>query len=92
MRIYASKVAGRGINVNVIVPGVTKSEAWNKLAKKRGVEADTIAENIVQNRVPMKKMIYPKDIGNMVKFLCSESGKFVTGTVIPIDGGLHMKS
>lgn len=92
MRIYASKVAERGINVNVIVPGVTKSEAWNKLAKKRGMEADQMAEGIVQSRVPMKKMIYPKDIGNMVKFLCSESGKFVTGTVIPIDGGLHMIS
>lgn len=92
MRIYAAKVAERGINVNVIVPGVTKSEAWDKVAASRGMEADKMAESLVERRVPMKKMIYPRDIGNMIKFLCSESGKFVTGTVIPVDGGLHMVS
>ena len=89
MRIYASKVAARGINVNVVVPGITKTEAWGRVAKMRGLE-DGWEEGLVEKRVPMKKMITPKDIGNTVKFLCSESGKLLTGIVVPVDGGRHM--
>jgi len=92
MRLYAAMVAERGINVNVIVPGVTKSDAWDRMAKRMGAKANTIAEGLVEKRVPMRKMIYPKDIGNVVQFLCSETGKFVTGTVLPVDGGLHLIS
>mmetsp|Transcript_18369 Transcript_18369/g.26599 ORF Transcript_18369/g.26599 Transcript_18369/m.26599 type:complete len:320 (+) Transcript_18369:56-1015(+) len=92
MRIYAAKVAERGINVNVIIPGVTKTLAWKRLAKKRGLDDESqMMEGIVERSVPLKKMTTPADIGNTVKFLCSESGKFLTGTVLPIDGGLHLK-
>ena len=92
MRIYAAKVAHRGINVNVIVPGVTKTAAWNRLAKSMGMEDEMkMMDGLVQNRVPLKKMIEPRDIGGVVKFLCSDVGKFITGIVLPMDGGLHLK-
>lgn len=92
MRIYAVKAGERGINVNVIVPGITKTPAWNRVAKSRGMEDESkMMDMIVESSVPLKKIVYPRDIGNTVKFLSSESGKFLTGTVIPIDGGLHLK-
>ena len=84
MRIYAARVAVRGINVNVIIPGVTKTKAWHRLAKSRGL--DDKARN-----VPMQRMTTPRDIGNMVRFLCSESGKFLMGAVVSIGGGLYLK-
>mmetsp|Transcript_19382 Transcript_19382/g.31670 ORF Transcript_19382/g.31670 Transcript_19382/m.31670 type:complete len:154 (+) Transcript_19382:1-462(+) len=92
MRIYAAKVADRGINVNIIIPGVTKTKAWSRLAKKRGLDDESqMMEALVERRVPLKRMTTPRDIGNSVKFLCSDSGKFLTGTVVPMDGGLHLK-
>jgi len=92
MRIYAVKVAERNINVNVIVPGVTPTQAWNRLAKKRGLPDESkMLEGIVERLVPMKQPTMPSDIGNTVAFLSSKSGRFITGTVLPVDGGLHLK-
>ena len=92
MRIYAVKAAEQGITVNIIVPGVTKTKLWNRVAKSRGMEDEQEwMESLVEGMVPLKKMTTTRDIGNTVKFLCSDSGKFLTGTVVPMDGGLHLK-
>ena len=40
MRIHAARVASRGINVNCIVPGVTKTDKWIRLSQKRGLGDD----------------------------------------------------
>ena len=87
----AVKVAERNINVNVIVPGVTPTQAWNRLAKKRGLPDESkMLEGIVERLVPMKQPTMPSDIGNTVAFLSSKSGRFITGTVLPVDGGIHL--
>lgn len=91
MRIFALKGAPSGINANMIVPGVTRTEAWNKLAKKRGLEDETeMMKGIVDRMVPMKLSLAPRDIGNAAAFLCSDAGRFITGTVMPVDGGIHL--
>lgn len=91
-RIYAAKSAGRGVNVNVIVPGYTKTEAWDRIAKSRGLDGEGMIDGLVGMRAAVKEAIAPRDIGNAVRFLCSESGKFVTGAVIPVDGGIHLNA
>jgi glucose 1-dehydrogenase len=92
MRIYALKAAERNINVNVVIPGVTRTEAWNKLSKKRGLpDEKEMMQGIVDRIVPMKTSMAPRDIGNAVAFLCSDAGRFITGTVLPVDGGVHLK-
>jgi len=91
MRIYAAQAAKHGINVNVLVPGVTNTPAWNRIGKDRGMsDGDQIMKGILHRRAAIKELIQPRDIGEVVKFLSSPSGKFVTGTVVPVDGGLHM--
>ncbi|KAL9181062.1 hypothetical protein ACHAXT_009867 [Thalassiosira profunda] len=91
-RIYALKAAERNINVNIIVPGYTASEAWGRLAKRRGMDDEMeMLNNLVEQRMPLKRPAAPRDIGNVVKFLCTDSAKFLTGLVIPVDGGLHLK-
>jgi 3-hydroxybutyrate dehydrogenase len=91
MRIYAIQTATRNINCNVIVPGVTRTEAWTKLAQKHGYTNDMeMMEGMVRKMVPMKKALAPRDIGNVVAFLCSDAGRFITGTVLPVDGGMHL--
>ncbi|KAL7456298.1 hypothetical protein ACHAWC_007815 [Mediolabrus comicus] len=93
MRIYAERVASRGINVNCIVPGVTKTDAWTRLSQKRGLGDDPteMMKAVIERGMPMKKVVDPIDIGNLVKFLCTDSGKYMTGQVIPFDGGRHLR-
>jgi NAD(P)-dependent dehydrogenase (short-subunit alcohol dehydrogenase family) len=91
MRIYAVKAAARNINVNIVVPGVTRTEAWTKLAQKLGMpNEEEMMKGIVERVVPMKTSLAPRDIGNAVAFLCSDAGRFITGTVLPVDGGQHL--
>jgi len=91
MRIYAKKAAERRINANIIVPGVVRTEAWNRLAKLRGLPDETeMVNGIVDRIVPQKRSMAPRDIGDSVAFLCSDAGSFITGTVLPVDGGLHL--
>lgn len=91
MRIYAAQAAARGISVNVVVPGITRTEAWEAVFKKQGKDIDDVFPGMVQQRVPMKKELLPKDIGDVVAFLCSAAGRNITGTVVPVDAGLHLK-
>ena len=90
MRIYALKAAEKNVNVNIIVPGITHTEAWNRLAKKRGLDEKELMQGLAE-RYPMKAILSPRDIGNVAAFLCSGAGRYVTGHVMPVDGGLHLK-
>jgi NAD(P)-dependent dehydrogenase (short-subunit alcohol dehydrogenase family) len=89
MRIYALQAAARNINVNLVVPGITRTDSWTKLAEQIGQTLDDVMARTA-TRVPMKKVLLPRDIGDVVAFLCSTAGRYVTGTVLPIDGGLHL--
>jgi len=92
MRIYAVKAAERNINANVIVPGVVRTQAWNRMAKLRGLpDESTLIDGLVERIVPRKKAMTPRDLGNAVAFLCSDAGRWITGTVMPVDGGMHLK-
>lgn len=104
MRIFALNAAPMGVNCNVIVPGITKSEAWERLVrhgndsggKQEGGEKKKSWKSGLEDyaqRVPMKEVIDPKDIGDAVVFLSSRTGggRFVTGQALVVDGGFTMK-
>lgn len=89
-RYYAKKLAPRGITVNVVIPGFTKTEAWNSVtAKAGGVESEAML-GIIKN-TPMQRWGSPKEIGQVVAFLCSPQARFITGVALPVDGGLHLQ-
>ncbi|EJK46192.1 hypothetical protein THAOC_35151 [Thalassiosira oceanica] len=91
-RVYALKAAEKGINVNIIVPGVTLTDAWRRLAGKRGMEGEDLVKGVVGRMVPMKRQTTPRDIGNAVRFLSSDTGRMVTGITFPLEGGLHLRA
>jgi NAD(P)-dependent dehydrogenase (short-subunit alcohol dehydrogenase family) len=70
-----------GIRVNAIAPGWIATEMTGAL---RQDEARAAA---ILSRTPMGRWGEPVDIGGAVVFLCSEAAAFVTGTILPIDGG-----
>jgi NAD(P)-dependent dehydrogenase (short-subunit alcohol dehydrogenase family) len=73
--------ASNGIRVNAIAPG------WIATELTRGITRDEARSAAILARTPMKRWGEPSDIGGSVVYLCSEAARFVTGTVLPIDGG-----
>lgn len=73
--------ADEGIRVNAIAPG------WIETDLTRGAREDAERSQAILARTPMKRWGIPADIGGVVAHLCSDEARFITGAVIPIDGG-----
>ena len=70
-----------GLRVNAVAPG------WIETALTKGARQDPIRAKAIIDRTPMKRWGMPNDIGGVVAHLCSDAARFITGAVIPIDGG-----
>ena len=69
------------IRVNAIAPG------WIATDLTRALVEDPARSATLVGRTPMGRWGQPDDLGGVVVFLCSEAARFVTGTVLPVDGG-----
>ena len=76
----AKEVGSRNITSNVIAPGYIETDMTSF------IDAEN-KENIIE-QLSIKRIGTPEDIANMVSFLCEEESEYITGQVIPIDGGL----
>ncbi|WP_101772794.1 3-oxoacyl-[acyl-carrier-protein] reductase [Peptostreptococcus faecalis] len=79
-KTLAAELGAYGITVNAIAPGFIKTDMTDALS-------DKIQEKIIES-VPMKSVGLPEDISNMVSYLAGDYGRYITGQVISIDGGL----
>jgi 3-oxoacyl-[acyl-carrier protein] reductase len=82
-KTLASEVAGDGVTVNTIATG---RFATDRLASNWG-SWEEMERNAVQG-VPAGRLGTPEEYGDLVAFLASERAGFLTGTVIPLDGGM----
>ena len=83
LKTLAVEVAGDGITVNTVATG--------RFATERLASADgslDAAEEAARREVPAARLGRPEEYGDLVAFLCSDKAAYITGTVIPIDGGL----
>jgi 3-oxoacyl-[acyl-carrier protein] reductase len=86
-KTLAREVASDGVTVNTVATG---RFATDRLADNAGsIEA---AEEGARAEVPAQRLGQPEEYGDLVAFLCSERAAYITGTVIPIDGGLLRSS
>ncbi len=83
LKTLAGEVAGAGITVNTVATGRFATE---RLADHTGSLA--AAEESARTQVPAGRLGDPAEYGDLVAFLCSERAAYLTGTVIPLDGGL----
>lgn len=81
-KALSNEWSGRGVNVNAIAPGymVTKLTADMKEKNPRQYEEIT-------GRIPMHRWGQPEDLQGTVVFLASKAASYVTGAIIPVDGG-----
>lgn len=77
----ARELGPQGITVNAVAPGVADT------AMTRSALTDDVHQRIIA-RTPLGRLATVTDIANMVAFLASECASFITGAVVPIDGGI----
>ncbi len=81
-RAMAVELSPKGIRVNCIAPGFIATDMSAK-----ALNSDAERKNKVFARTPMGKMGEPSDIGDAALFLASSAAKYITGVVLPVDGG-----
>jgi NAD(P)-dependent dehydrogenase (short-subunit alcohol dehydrogenase family) len=80
-KALAARWADDGIRVNAVAPG------WIATEMTQGLRDDPARENVILGRTPMKRWGLPEDVGRVAAMLLSEDAGFMTGTIVPVDGG-----
>lgn len=81
-RAMAVDLSPRGIRVNCIAPGFIATDMSSKAFDK-----DRERKQKVLSRTPMGHLGHPSDVGDAAFFLASDAARYVTGVVLPVDGG-----
>jgi NAD(P)-dependent dehydrogenase (short-subunit alcohol dehydrogenase family) len=81
-RAMAVELAQYGVRVNCVAPGFIKTKM-----SANALDSDPERKNKVLSRTPMGILGQPSDIADAVYYFASSESKFVTGTILPVDGG-----
>lgn len=84
VRALATEFSPHGVRVNAIAPG------WINSHMLRHLDSDPQRRDKILNRTPMHRFGEPEDIGYAAVYLCSPAAAFVTGVVLPVDGGVSI--
>ncbi len=79
-RSLSREFASRNIRVNAIAPGFIETEMTGELSEEM--------RKIYAERIPLKRMGTPENVASAVEFLLGEKSIYITGIVLPVDGGL----
>ncbi len=81
-RSLARELGSRSITVNVVAPGFVDTDMTAVLSEERRQE--------IVSGVPLGRYAAPAEIASAVRFLASDEAAYITGAVVPVDGGLGM--
>ncbi len=90
-KTLANEVAPFGITVNTVCPGWTNTHRVVSLLEKRSIaEGITIedARGAIAKEVPLGRLADASEIANVAVFLSSQAASYITGTAVPVDGGI----
>jgi len=84
-RTVAAEVARRGVTVNAVAPGLIETELTRDFT---GDGADQDGSSALLDAIPARRTGSPEEVAACIRFLASAEAGYVTGTVLPIDGGM----
>ncbi len=85
-RTLAIELGPFGITVNAVGPGFIDTEMTRSTARRRGLDPDAVIAE-ASKIIPVRRVGQPRDVANVICFLCSEEASFVNGQVIYVAGG-----
>ncbi|TWF95863.1 beta-ketoacyl-ACP reductase [Saccharopolyspora dendranthemae] len=81
-RSIARELGSRKVTANVVAPGYVATDMTDELSEERKKE--------ILAQVPLSRMADPEEVAGAVRWLASDEAGYITGAVIPVDGGLGM--
>ena len=81
-RSIARELGSRSITANVVAPGYVSTDMTSELPETRREE--------ILGSIPLRRQASPEDVAAAVTFLASDAAGYITGAVLPVDGGLGM--
>jgi len=78
----ARELASRNVTCNLVAPGPISTAMFGASSEERQAQLTGL--------VPLGRAGTPEEVGATVAFLCSEAAGYITGAVIPVDGGISM--
>ena len=84
-RTVAAEVARRGVTVNAVAPGLIETELTRDFT---GNGTDSNGSNLLLDAIPARRPGTPDEVAACIRFLASDQAAYVTGVVLPIDGGM----
>ena len=89
-KVLAADLGKHNITVNTVLPGYTLTDRQKELAEKAAARTGTTPEKIIKSweaQIPLERTARPEEIAAAVVFLASEKASYITGAVLPVDGG-----
>jgi 3-oxoacyl-[acyl-carrier protein] reductase len=80
----AAELAPDKIRVNAIAPGVARTPMFEAMYAGKDVDA---AQDMLLGTMPLGRLTKPSDIASAAVYLASDEAEFVTGVILPVDGG-----
>ncbi len=90
LKTLALEVVTDGVTVNAVLPGYTRTERQEELATQIARQTGRSAEEVLAQQgaeAPIGRMADPREIGEVIAFLCSPAASYLTGQALAVDGG-----
>jgi 3-oxoacyl-[acyl-carrier protein] reductase len=89
-KLLSRDFARDGIRFNVVCPGGFRTDRSLELLRKEAADTGRPAEELLAEagrNIPLGRLGEPEEIADVIVFLCSQRASYVTGTLLPVDGG-----